>query len=93
MPVACRKGTFRGQLVAHREIPGSRNVTESSPRYQEKRLIKDGSFFLVQVSPQTSDADFALAKYASRRFGHLSTTRSCLQRALPPIGVTADHSE
>lgn len=27
MPVAYRKGTFRWQLVANREVPGSRDVT------------------------------------------------------------------
>jgi hypothetical protein len=29
VPVALRKGTFRRQLVVDREVPGSRNVTES----------------------------------------------------------------
>jgi len=57
MPVACRKGTFRGQLVAHREIPGSRNVTESSPRYQEKSPSKAGAFFLVLRQTRLSDSD------------------------------------
>lgn len=38
MPVACRKGIFRGQLVAHREVPGSPKVTKSFLAHQNKTI-------------------------------------------------------
>ncbi len=39
MPVAFCKETYSSKLVLKDVVSGSRNVTESSPRNQEKRLV------------------------------------------------------
>ena len=40
MPVACRKETFRWQLVANREVSGSPEVTKSSHLKNQKAAVK-----------------------------------------------------